>query len=129
MDELRKCCGLEAYLYLTFVRRSANFFGFVSLFTVCTLIPTYSLGITNEEKLNNSLEQYTLLNAIGKPMKMWIVFTVTIIIGISGHLFVYFFQSNIESKKSAYEEKNKLSVSENTIRRHTLLITGINNEL
>ena len=96
MDEFRKCCGLEAYLYLTFVRRSANFFGFVSLFTVSTLVPTYTLGQTNGE---NDLEKYTLLNAIGIPYKMWIVFTVTIIIGISGHLFVYFFQSNILDKK------------------------------
>lgn len=70
-----------------------------------------------------------MLNAIGKPMKMWIVFTVTIIIGISGHLFVYFFETSIETKKVQYEERNKLSVSENTIRRHTLMIWGINTEL
>lgn len=62
-------------------------------------------------------------------MKMWIVFTVTIIIGISGHLFVYFYETSIASKKKQYEEKNKLAVSENTIRRHTLMISGINNEL
>ena len=60
---------------------------------------------------------------------MWIVLTVTIIIGISGHLFVYFFQKHILNKKKAYEEKQKLSVNETTIRRHTLLISGINNEL
>jgi len=62
-------------------------------------------------------------------MKMWIVFTVTIIIGISGHLFVYFFETSIDAKKTQYEEKHKLSVSENTIRRHTLMISGINTEL
>ena len=62
-------------------------------------------------------------------MKMWIVFTITIIIGISGHLFVYFFETSIAVKKIQYEEKNKLSVSENTIRRHTLLVSGVNNEL
>jgi hypothetical protein len=60
---------------------------------------------------------------------MWVVFTVTIVIAISGHLFVYFFQTSIKSSKQAYEEANKLSVSENTIRKHTLLISGINNEL
>ena len=75
------------------------------------------------------MEKYTLLNVIGKPMKMWIVFTVTVIIGISGHLFVYFFESSISAKKIQYEEKHKLSVSENTIRRHTLMISGINTEL
>lgn len=79
--------------------------------------------------MTTSAERYTLLNAIGKPMKMWIVFTVTIIIGISGHLFVYFFQTSIATKKLQYEDKNKLTVSENTIRRHTLMVSGINTEL
>ena len=120
---------MEAYLFLMFVKKSAQFFFFVSLISNGILLPTYVYGETNEAELQNSNERYTLLNAIGKPMKMWIVFTVTIVIGISGHLFVYFYETSIASKKKQYEEKNKLAVSENTIRRHTLMISGINNEL
>lgn len=63
------------------------------------LLPMYLYGDTNEKELQASAERYTLLNAIGKPMKMWIVFTVTVIIGISGHLFVYFFETSIAAKK------------------------------
>jgi hypothetical protein len=74
-----------------FVKKSAQFFFVVMIISNGILLPTYLYGDTNEASLSNSAERYTLLNAIGKPMKMWIVFTVTIIIGISGHLFVYFF--------------------------------------
>ncbi len=90
-EDIRRCCGLEAYLFLMFVKKSAQFFFVVTIISNCILLPTYLYGDTNEANLANSAERYTLLNAIGKPMKMWIVFTVTIIIGISGHLFVYFF--------------------------------------
>ena len=76
-----------------FVRRSTQFFFFISLFSCGTLIPTYIYGDTNESTLQNSLDRYTLVNALGKPYKMWIVFTVTVVIGISGHLFVYFFET------------------------------------
>ena len=90
---------MEAYLFLMFVKKSAQFFFFVSLISNGILLPTYIYGDTNEAELQNSNERYTLLNAIGKPMKMWIVFTVTIVIGISGHLFVYFYETSIASKK------------------------------
>jgi hypothetical protein len=60
---------------------------------------------------------------------MWIVFTVTIVIGLSGIIFVYFFQISLTENQVDFEESNKLSVSENTIRKHTILISGINNEL
>jgi len=129
MEDIRRCCGLEAYLFLMFVKKSAQFFFVVMILSNGILLPVYLYGDTNEATLANSAERYTLLNAIGKPMKMWIVFTVTIIIGISGHLFVYFFQTSIANKKTQYEDKHKLSVSENTIRRHTLMISGINTEL
>lgn len=78
-------------MFLMFVKKSAQFFFVVMIISNGILLPTYLYGDTNEASLSNSAERYTLLNAIGKPMKMWIVFTVTIIIGISGHLFVYFF--------------------------------------
>lgn len=94
-EEVRTNCGLESHLYLTFVKRSAYFFGWVAFISGSTLLPTYLSGETNEEHLAYSLEKYTLLNAIGKPFKMWVVFTVTIVIGISGHLFVYFFSTSL----------------------------------
>jgi len=94
------------------------------------LIPTYSYGENSDDKgFDNYLDRFTLLNALGKPMKMWIVFTVTVVIGISGHLFVYFYQSQVKNKKHQYEEAHKLNVSEATIRCHTLFISGVNNEL
>jgi hypothetical protein len=91
--EVRKCCGLEAYLYLMFVRGSAQFFALVSVISLGTLIPTYTLGESNHVEYDNYMDRFTLLSALGKPYKMWIVFTVTVVIGISGHLFVYFFQT------------------------------------
>jgi hypothetical protein len=48
--EVRKCCGLEAYLYLMFVRGSAQFFAFVSVISVGTLVPTYTYGEQADEK-------------------------------------------------------------------------------
>ena len=90
-SEIRRCCGLEAFLYLMFVRFSAYYFAFVSVFSGSILLPTYLLGETNDAELQNSLESITLLNALGKPKKMWIVFAVTVVIGISGHLFVYLY--------------------------------------
>ena len=77
------------------MRRSAWFFAFIAFISASTLLPTFLFGETNEDKLSYELERSTLLNAHGKPIKMWIVFTTTIIIGISGHLFVYFFQTHI----------------------------------
>ncbi len=128
-SEIRRCCGLEAYLYLMFVRFSAYYFAFVSVFSGSILLPTYLLGETNDAELQNSLESITLLNALGKPKKMWIVFAVTVVIGISGHLFVYLYQSTIKIKRLKYEEQRNDTISEKTIREHTLLITGVNNEL
>ena len=78
-----------------FVKRSAIFFAWVAFVSGITLIPTYLYGDTNEANLQLPMERYTLLNAIGKPYKMWIVFTVTIVIGLSGIIFVYFFQISL----------------------------------
>jgi len=41
VDEIRKCCGLEAFLYLMFVKASAKFFLLISLLSTFVLIPTY----------------------------------------------------------------------------------------
>lgn len=113
-----------------FVRASAKFFLFVSVFSCSILVPTYTYGeIDDDTQFSNSLDRYTLLNALGKPMKMWIVFTVTVIIGISGHLFVYFVQKRNKDASIKYEEATKLNVSERTLRKHSLFISGVNNEL
>jgi hypothetical protein len=42
---------LEAYLYLMFVRFSAYYFAFVSVFSCSILLPTYLLGETNDAEL------------------------------------------------------------------------------
>jgi len=60
---------------------------------------------------------------------MWIVFTVTVVIAIGGHLFVYFYQQSTKVQRLHYEETHKLGVSQTTIRRHTLLLRNVNNEL
>lgn len=103
-NEVRRCCGLQTYLYLNFVKQSAYFFAFVAVVSCGTLLPTYSLGDTNEHQLSNKLEKYTLLNALGKPHKMWVVFTITVVIGLGGHLFVYFFERLAQTKREQYAD-------------------------
>ena len=98
-DEVNRCCGLEAYLYLKFLKSSAIFFAWVAIVSGSVLIPTYIYGETNSRELMFSMERYTLLNAIGKPFKMWIVFGAPVVVGVSGFLFVYFFQYSVDEKK------------------------------
>ena len=73
-------------------------------------VPTYVSG--SQADLQNSMDRYTLINAIGQPVKMWIVFAVTVVIGISGHIFVYGFERTVRQKMDQHREQNKLSVSE-----------------
>lgn len=84
---------------MKFLKSSAIFFAWVAIVSGSVLIPTYIYGETNSRELMFSMERYTLLNAIGKPFKMWIVFGVTVVVGVSGFLFVYFFQYSVDEKK------------------------------
>jgi len=74
------------------MQHNAVFFGIVATISCCTLIPTYQIGKTNKEKLTSPTDQLTLLNALGHPEKMWVVFIITFVIGIIGHVSIYLYE-------------------------------------
>ena len=126
---MRKCCGLDAYIYLKFMHHNAIFFLVIATISCCSLLPTYLLGETNKERLTGASDKFTLLNALGHTQKMWIVFIITFVVGICGHIFIYIYEQNIEADRVMHEQRNKKHVSEFTIRKHTVHISGINKEL
>ena len=65
LDECRKYCGLDTYIYLRFLRDSCAFFLFVTIASNGMLLPTYLLGETNEATLTDSMDRLTLMNALG----------------------------------------------------------------
>jgi hypothetical protein len=69
------------------------FFLLVSVFSGVTLVPTFIYGNEDPDGSLFDMERYTLINALNSPVKMWIVFVVTVVIGVSGHLFVYFHEA------------------------------------
>jgi hypothetical protein len=97
LNECRKHCGIDAYIYLMFLRNSSIYFLCVSLVS-CVLLPLYKVGYTNEGKLSNSVESMTLLNAMEKTNTMWVVLIGTFTVGIGGHIFVYMFETAVNAK-------------------------------
>jgi hypothetical protein len=89
-------------------------------------VPIYYFGDNNDDKLRSTLERFTLLNVIGKPEKLWLVFGVTIVIATSGHLFIYFFGQSVKSKTQQFAQKTRLRVNDTTVSNHTLMFTGLN---
>ena len=106
LNECRKHCGTDAYIYLLFLRNSSIFFLCLS-FVSCALLLMYKLGDTNENALFNSMQTLTLLNAMGKTNKMWVVLIATFTVGIGGHIFVYMFETAVYAKESSLFEKSK----------------------
>ena len=106
LNECRKHCGTDAYIYLLFLRNSSIFFLCLS-FVSCALLLMYKLGDTNENALFNSMQTMTLLNAMGKTNKMWVVLIATFTVGIGGHIFVYMFETAVYAKESSLFEKSK----------------------
>ena len=51
LNECRKTCGIDAYIYLMFLKHSTIYFGGVSIVS-CLLLTLYKVGDTNEDKLD-----------------------------------------------------------------------------
>jgi len=61
------------------------------------------VGDTNEEKLNKE-DSFTLLNAVDKTQKMWIVLYATFTVGFGGHIFVYMFETAVKVAENFEKE-------------------------
>jgi hypothetical protein len=98
--ELAENCGLEASLYIMFIKYSAWFFAFVSVLTCSVLLPAYWTGTSTG--VQSPHHRFTLLNAIYDVNIHFYVFVVTVAIGVSGHVFVYMYRTNAEDWTHKY---------------------------
>lgn len=104
------------------------FFGCLS-FVAIALLMIYKNGDTNDNELVSYMQTMTLLNAMGKTNKMWVVLIATFAVGIGGHIFVYMFETSVNLKESSSNKKKTIQIDEQTICAHALLISNINTDL
>lgn len=65
-----------------------------------------------------------MVNAVGEPYRVWIVFFFTMAYSIMGHLFLYFFEAKKKQLKShIHEDPSKLT--DVNIATHSLMLRGI----
>lgn len=91
------------------------------------LLPLYVTGKTAEDKdlKVTTLERMTLLTAKNDEFRIWVVFIITGIFSILGHVMLHFFDQKIKH----FQEQTKVEASEMNeldISLHTVMIKGIN---
>lgn len=94
------------------------------------LLPLYITGKKAEEKnlKYTTLELMTLLVAENDEFRIWVVFIVTAIFSVLGHLMLHHFDHKIKS----FQDKSKVEASEMTeldMSLHTVMITNIDRDI
>jgi hypothetical protein len=60
---------------------------------------------------------------------MWVVFIATFLFSIGGHIFVHLFLSHTADSELEQKRENIRKINYYIVRKHSLLITGINKSL
>lgn len=83
---VRNICGTDVVLYLIFLRYSAILFGIISLVNIVLLILYYT---ADDNEHYTILQRLTVLNNLKNYYLMWIVFFLTIVFSMFGHMLLH----------------------------------------
>eukprot|EP00347_Sterkiella_histriomuscorum_P005148 403357711 len=131
--EVKHVCGIDAALYLIYLKYSSIFFLFIAICSNMILLPLFVTSSTPTDKKSKiqtitTLERLTLINAQDRQELIWIVFLCTVLYSVMGHVFIYYFDYARKSLNISNEQKEQ-ELSEQQIAMNTLLLRGLNKEI
>ena len=95
-----------------------------------SLLPLYLSGdpIQDEEnEVPSHFSQFTIANILNNPSKIWVSFALVILNSAIAYFTVFRFRSTSQNFKE--KKNNKMKLTNNDIKLHTILIRGIPQEL
>jgi hypothetical protein len=134
--DLKEICGTDVALYIVFLRLSAKFFAWVTVFNCAVLIPLYILGYPERpsevQDINGNtslVSLITMMNVTGNTNKVIIIyFIMNAFYVIASFIFMYFYwRRSLEWRYKKHSHKE--SFHDHDIALHSIMITNLNKQI
>lgn len=134
--DLKLICGTDVALYIVFLRLSAKFFAWLTVFNCAILIPIYLTGYpetqADVQDINGDtslVALITIMNITGHKEKVTIVyFLMTSFYVFAAFIFMYFYwRRSLEWRYKKHSHKDKFM--DHDIALHSIMVTNLEKDV
>ena len=122
IEDVRTIWNFDAYIYVSYLKMSAQFFAVLSILNIMCFYAHYFIENDYENNYLTILQQMTILSMYNSKTKMMIIYVMTVLNSIAGYIFLIVFLRVFKQFEFQpyHEDYGDYEVSKTTIMIHNI---------